>query len=108
MNEQLAVQGPESAPQSSSSVRNRVDPEAQPESQGAIASGVFAKGRRDGGGWGLVLVSLQSEPVTISLTDGAVAGSASRDAKIEGPGVATEHVRAVSYTHLTLPTILRV
>jgi hypothetical protein len=48
-------------------------------------SGVFAKGRRDGGGWGLVLLSLDGSSRTVPLTDG--------DAKIEGPGVAPEHVR---------------
>ena len=57
-------------------------------------SGVFAKSRRDAsGGWGLVLVDLVEPPRTIVLTDGAVVGSAARDARVEGPGVAAEHLR---------------
>src|SRR5262249_8195421 len=55
---------------------------------------VFAKARRDGsGGWGLVLVDLVDTPRAMSLCDGAVVGSASRDAKIEGPGISPEHLR---------------
>src|ERR1700710_1391179 len=57
-------------------------------------SGVFAKSRRDAsGGWGLVLVDLVEPPRSITLSDGAVIGSASRDARVEGSGVAPEHVR---------------
>src|SRR6185312_1758410 len=57
-------------------------------------SGVFAKSRRDaGGGWGLVLIDLVEPPRSLVLSDGAVIGSASRDARIEGSGVAAEHVR---------------
>jgi hypothetical protein len=57
-------------------------------------SGVFAKARRDGsGGWGLVLVDLLEPPRPVTLNDGAVVGSASRDAKVEGAGVAPEHMR---------------
>ncbi len=57
-------------------------------------SGVHAKARRDaGGGWGLVLVDLVSPPRTVSLSDGAVIGSAAKGAKIDGPGIAAEHVR---------------
>src|SRR5262245_47346490 len=57
-------------------------------------SGVFAKSRRDAsGGWGLVLVDLVEPPRSITLSDGAVIGSASRDARIEGTGIAPEHVR---------------
>ena len=57
-------------------------------------SGVFAKSRRDAsGGWGLVLVDLVEPPRSITLSDGAVIGSASRDARVEGHGIAPEHVR---------------
>jgi len=67
---------------------------SQTETPGAeYRSGVFAKSRSDGGGWGLVLVDLMAPPRALTLTDGAVVGSASRDAKIEGPGVAPEHAR---------------
>jgi hypothetical protein len=38
-------------------------------------------------------MDLDQAPRTVSLSDGAVAGSASRDAKIEGPGVSPEHLR---------------
>jgi hypothetical protein len=69
---------------------NPATPQASPE----YRSGVFAKARRDAsGGWGLVLVDLVEAPRSIPLCDGAVVGSASRDAKIDGPGVAAEHLR---------------
>ena len=59
-----------------------------------LRSGIFAKARRDGsGGWGLVLVDLTEPARPITLSDGAVIGSASRDARIEGVGIAPEHVR---------------
>jgi len=64
------------------------------QNQKEYRSGVFAKARRDaGGGWGLVLIDLIKPHRTIALSDGAVIGSASRDAKIEGDGIASEHVR---------------
>jgi hypothetical protein len=57
-------------------------------------SGVYAKARRDAsGGWGLVLVDLVQPPRPVTLTDGAVIGSAARDARIEGEGIAPEHLR---------------
>jgi hypothetical protein len=56
-------------------------------------SGIFAKGRREAGGWGLILVDVASPPQTVALTDGAILGTASRDARIEGPGVEAEHAR---------------
>jgi FHA domain/Bacterial regulatory protein, Fis family len=57
-------------------------------------SGVFAKSRREaGGGWGLVLIDLVEPPRPLVLSDGAVIGSASRDARVEGTGIAPEHVR---------------
>jgi hypothetical protein len=57
-------------------------------------SGVYAKARRDAsGGWGLVLVDLTEPPRPVTLTDGAVIGSAARDARIEGAGIAPEHLR---------------
>lgn len=57
-------------------------------------SGVFAKSRRDGsGGWGLVLVDLTEAPRTVTLADGAVVGASARDARVEGTGVAAEHMR---------------
>ncbi len=56
--------------------------------------GVFAKSRRDAsGGWGLVLIDLVEPPRSITLSDGAVIGSASREARIEGAGIAPEHLR---------------
>jgi hypothetical protein len=64
------------------------------QGQKEYRSGVFAKARRDAsGGWGLVLVDLVEAPRAITLIDGAVVGSASRDARIEGAGVAPEHLR---------------
>jgi hypothetical protein len=56
-------------------------------------SGVFAKARRDGSGWGLVLADVDGALRTVALCDGAVVGASSRDAKVEGPGVASEHAR---------------
>lgn len=56
-------------------------------------SGIFAKGRRDGSGWGLVLVGFNDELRPVMLTDGAVVGTASKDAQIDGKGIAPEHVR---------------
>jgi hypothetical protein len=57
-------------------------------------SGVFAKARRDAsGGWGLVLIDLTQPPRTVTLNDGAVVGSTSREARVEGAGVAAEHLR---------------
>lgn len=65
-----------------------------PASQKEYRSGVYAKGRRDGsGGWGLVLVDLSEQPEAVTLSDGVVVGSASRDAHVEGAGVAPEHLR---------------
>ena len=62
---------------------------------GKERSGVFAKSRGDAGGWGLVLVDIGREPRTVALTDGAVIGSASREAKLEGNGIAPEHARVM-------------
>jgi hypothetical protein len=56
-------------------------------------SGVFAKARRDGSGWGLVLADLGETLHAVPLCDGAVVGAGSRDAKVDGPGVAGEHAR---------------
>jgi hypothetical protein len=77
-----------------------VAPFTMGETPGATApqkeyrSGVFAKSRRDaGGGWGLVLIDLVEPPRSLVLSDGAVIGSASRDARVEGSGIAPEHVR---------------
>jgi len=66
-------------------------PLAQPQKE--HRSGVFAKGRRDGSGWGLVLIGFDGELAQVSLTDGAIIGSASRDARVEGAGIAPEHVK---------------
>ena len=62
--------------------------------QKGYRSGVHAKTRRDGGGWGIVLLSL-TEPATrvVPLNDGAVVGAAARDARVEAAGVAPEHAR---------------
>lgn len=62
-------------------------------SQAASRSGVYAKGRRDGEGWGLVLLNMDGSARTVSLSDGAIIGASARDAKIDGPGVAAEHAR---------------
>lgn len=56
-------------------------------------SGVFAKGRRDGSGWGLVLAGFDDDLRPVTLTDGAVVGSASKDAHVDGKGIAAEHMR---------------
>jgi pSer/pThr/pTyr-binding forkhead associated (FHA) protein len=63
------------------------------QAQKEYRSGVFAKGRRDGSGWGLVLIGFNGELTPINLTDGAVMGASARDAKVEGPGVSAEHAR---------------
>lgn len=63
------------------------------QTQKEVRSGIFAKGRRDGSGWGLVLAGFDGELKPVMLTDGAVVGTASQDAPIEGKGIATEHVR---------------
>lgn len=56
-------------------------------------SGVHAKRRDGAGGWGLVLIDIDGPPRTVALADGAVIGSNARDARIDGKGVAPEHVR---------------
>ncbi len=56
-------------------------------------SGVFPTAPRDGGGWGLVFADLSGALETVPLCDGVVIGAGSRDAKVEGPGVAAEHAR---------------
>ncbi len=63
------------------------------QTQKEIRSGIFAKGRRDGSGWGLVLVGFDGELKPVMLTDGAIVGTASKDAPIDGKGIAAEHVR---------------
>ncbi len=63
------------------------------QTQKEVRSGIFAKGRRDGSGWGLVLVGFDGELRPVMLTDGAVVGTASKDAAIDGKGIAGEHVR---------------
>lgn len=69
-----------------------VAPFTQPQKE--YRSGVFAKARRDAsGGWGLVLIDLLEPPSTVTLSDGAVIGAASREAHVEGQGVAPEHAR---------------
>lgn len=66
------------------------------QGQKEYRSGVFAKARRDAsGGWGLVLVDLLEAARTVTLTDGAVLGAASREARVEGAGVAAEHARVI-------------
>lgn len=63
------------------------------QTQKEVRSGIFAKGRRDGSGWGLVLVGFDGELKPVMLTDGAVVGTAAKDAPIDGKGIAGEHVR---------------
>lgn len=58
-------------------------------------SGVHAKGRRAGSGWGLILVDLAEPARAVNLTDGAVVGAESADAKVEGRGVARQHARVI-------------
>ncbi|MBK9263867.1 MAG: FHA domain-containing protein [Polyangiaceae bacterium] len=63
------------------------------QTQKEVRSGIFAKGRRDGSGWGLVLAGFDGELRPVMLTDGAVVGTTSKDAPIDGKGIAGEHVR---------------
>lgn len=56
-------------------------------------SGVFAKGVPDGNGWGMLLIGQEGELSPITLSDGAVLGSASTDARLEGGGIGAEHAR---------------
>lgn len=56
-------------------------------------SGVHAKRRESAMGWGLVLVGLDHTPNVVNLTDGAVIGSAARDAQIAVGGIAPEHAK---------------
>jgi hypothetical protein len=86
MNEQQALRV-------NSAVANTEASYTQSQNQKEYRSGVFAKGRRDGSGWGLVLVGFDGELWPVTLMDGAVIGSASRDAMIEGKGIAAEHAR---------------
>ena len=86
--------GPQAGPSPVMTQGGQGVPGAQHTGQKEYRSGVFAKARRDAsGGWGLVLVDLVEPPRSITLSDGAVIGSASRDACIEGAGIAPEHVR---------------
>lgn len=85
MNEQQALRV--------NSAETSADTSSFTQTQKEHRSGIFAKGRRDGSGWGLVLVGFNGELQPVTLTDGAVIGSASRDAKVEGPGIAAEHAR---------------
>ncbi|KYF80727.1 Fis family transcriptional regulator [Sorangium cellulosum] len=66
---------------------------AAPVLQKEYRSGVHAKRQDDDGGWGLVLIGLDAPPRIVSLMDGAVIGSAARDGRIEGHGVAPEHAK---------------
>ena len=88
MNEQqaLRINGAEST--AGSSVLGQ-----QKDGQKEYRSGVFAKGRREAAGWGLVLIDLVAPPRTVPLNDGTIVGAVSRDAAVEGPGVEAEHVR---------------
>lgn len=60
-----------------------------------LRSGIFAKARVDGNGWGLVLVGFEGDRRPVMLTDGAVVGTAAKDAPIKGKGIAEEHVRVI-------------
>jgi FHA domain/Bacterial regulatory protein, Fis family/Sigma-54 interaction domain len=66
---------------------------AAPGIQKEYRSGIHAKRQDDDGGWGLVLIDLDGSPRVVSLVDGAVIGSTSRDARVEGAGVAAEHAK---------------
>ena len=83
------------ATESASHSKSPVPAQGAPQTGGEYRSGVFAKSRSasDGGGWGLVVVDIAAAPRVVTLTDGAVIGAASRDAKLEGPGIAPEHAR---------------
>lgn len=63
------------------------------QTQKELSSGIFAKGRHDGSGWGIVLVGFDGEFKPVVLTDGAVVGTASKDAPLNGKGIDAEHVR---------------
>jgi hypothetical protein len=64
-----------------------------PVIQKEYRSGVHARRQDDDAGWGLVLIDLDAPPRVVSLVDGAVIGSAARDARVEGNGVAPEHAK---------------
>lgn len=66
---------------------------AVPGFQKEYRSGIHAKRQDDDGGWGLVLIDLAGPSRVVSLMDGAVIGSAARDARVEGEGVAPEHAK---------------
>ncbi|MFO0758219.1 MAG: FHA domain-containing protein [Byssovorax sp.] len=60
----------------------------------AHRSGVFSRTSRDGsGGWGLVLIEDDGSLSPVALQDGATVGSSSREAMVEGDGVAAQHLR---------------
>ncbi len=96
----LRISGTDPAPVAPFTMGETPEPPAQaviarPETgQGAqgTRSGVFAVPPEDAGrGWGLVLIDLVDPPRSLTLSDGAVIGSASRDARVEGSGIAPEH-----------------
>lgn len=66
---------------------------AGPGIQTEYRSGIHARRQDDDGGWGLVLIGLDGPPRVVSLMDGAVIGSAARDARVEGDGIAPEHAK---------------
>jgi hypothetical protein len=92
-------------PMSDQATANIKSATAAPDTNKEYRSGVHAKRRDAGGGWGLVLLDLASSPRTVPLSDGTVVGSTSttgstdplrgpsKAAKIDGPGIAAEHVR---------------
>jgi hypothetical protein len=91
----MSEQAMKIATESVSNSKNAAPAQGAPQAGAEYRSGVFAKSRSgaDGGGWGLVVVDIAAEPRVVTLTDGAVIGAASRDAKLEGPGIAPEHAR---------------
>lgn len=56
-------------------------------------SGIQAKRRDAAGGWGLVMISIDRPPQLVALTDGAVIGTATKDAQVDATGIAPEHAR---------------
>src|SRR6516165_653977 len=79
----LRISGTDPAPVAPFTTGAEAVPSPAPAPHKEYRSGVFAKGRRDaGGGWGLVLIDLVEPPRSITLSDGAVIGSTSREARV--------------------------
>lgn len=76
-----------------SALRVDVAETTAPSFQKEFRSGVHAKRHDSDGGWGLVVVGLDAPPRIVRLQDGAIIGTAARDALVEGAGIAPEHAK---------------